>query len=517
MNTDVSLDFKSKLYIVTNKIKKIKNLKFDTELYDDELNKIVNVLNSKLSVSKTKRFEGFLVTDYVDAIDKLTKLENKLSEYDIYIRAYYYSKYLDGISVNKDNLNDIIGEIKVILNGLRNSSVIDYKDEAHIVEMFYKEVYNVIKKEIELNNSHVLFDYCSNYDIDCSFLEEEIVKEINSLQIDNYSLLLNEYYKLMRLGSSSNLFNLDLITSIIYKDRQDEINSNIKLQARELIDKINLSTSKVNEDIIRYNKYKESIKAYKVLISDCKLQLFKKICAVLVACSIPVGCFFGLGSIKSKKYHVVTKTYNSYTGKTIEEEDYVFNIDDSVKCIEYVDYNNYNVEKIEYNLDFLGYDNIEDYIKYIEGEHNLSYDSFKIVRRSDVEVKDKVDYFEIIYRVVNEDDYIYESLFSSDPMIMIFLLSFFLLYLPYFIKNNLNFKIKRLYHDMKNNRVLKKEKMKELKELTKILLDEIKENDYLRLMFNEEIRKHKEIIDALEYEIVDVKDSSLDIKRKTFK
>ncbi len=515
MNTDVSLEFKSKLNVVTKKIKKIKNLKFDTELYDDELNKIVNGLNSKLSVSKTKRFEGFLVSDYVDAIDKLIRLENKLGEYDIYIRAYYYSKYLDGISVDKDNLNDIIGEIKVILNGLRNSSVIDYKDEAHIVEMFYREVYNVIKKEIELNNSHVLFDYCSNYDIDCSFLEEEIVKEINSLQIDNYSVLLNEYYKLMRLGSSSNLFNLDLITSIIYKDRQDEINSSIKLQASELIDKLNLSTCKVNEDIDRYNKGKESIRAYKVLVADCRLQLFKKICAVLIACSIPVGCFFGLGSIKSKKYNVVTKTYNSYTGKTMEEEDYMFNGDDYVKCIEYVDYNDYYVSKYEYELEFLGYDDIEDYIKYIEGEHNLSHDSFKLVSRKDVEVKDKVDYFEIIYRVVNENDYIYESMFGTGSLIYILLVFFVNLYMPSFVRTIIN--CQRLYNDLKNNKVLKKEKMEELKKLTKILLDEIKENDYLRLKFNEEISKHREIIDDLEYEIVDVKENSLDIKRKTFR
>lgn len=125
-------------------------------------------------------------------------------------------------------------------------------------------------------------------------------------------------------------------------------------------------------------------------------------------------------------------------------------------------------------------------------------------------IPEKTDYFEIIYKVVNTEDIEYATFYSG-------LIGLAITFLPFCFCSAVAetiiesysdeySKLKELINNNKNNK-------KELIKLCRNILEEIKNNEYLRLKFNDELGKHKEIIDALDYEIIEPKYN----KEKTLK
>lgn len=90
MNTNVALEFNTKLTDIQSKISKLNNIGFNITNFNNDLNSILKELNNNLVLSKQKNFEGFLVNDYTNALNKLNKLDYELEEYNIYFKAYYY-------------------------------------------------------------------------------------------------------------------------------------------------------------------------------------------------------------------------------------------------------------------------------------------------------------------------------------------------------------------------------------------------------------------------------------------
>lgn len=506
MNTDVSLEFRAKLFTINKKIKKIEEINFNVDDIKIELDNIIKELDTKIKSSKNIKFEGLIISDYTNAINKLNKLEYKLDEYEIYIKAYYYVKYLKSNIIDKENIENIINELMIILKGIRNSSVLDYKDEAKIVEGLYHEVYNVIKLEIEINNTKLLYDFCKLDEIDSSFLEEEISKEINNLDIDKYSNILKKYYEIMKEGNTANLFNLDLITLIIYKDRQEELIESTKKNISQLANDINTYTIDINT--LKQEKYEKekNIALSKNNIKTNYNELIKKLCTIALILSIPVGSFFLL---RTKKYETTTKTYNSYTGNVLEDVSYSRGEYESVYAYSY-DNSGYNSKVTSYNLSFLNYDSIYDYAKYFEEDHDLVVQSYGYVDKTSISVQDNVDYFEIVYKYVNMDNYEYSYMFSL--LILMFPLTL-LVFDDKYIINKIN--IFTTLKDIRNTKIFMKKDITKLREISRVLLDKIKEDEKLRLKFNEEVKNHKEIIDLidLDYEIINNNSNSKEIKK----
>ena len=102
-------------------------------------------------------------------------MQAKLDEYNIYIKIYYYTKYLAELDLIKENISEIINEIKLLVRGIRNSSMMDYEDEKHLVEPFYKMIFKVVYKEIYFYRKSDLLEYCKqvtiNYDLDKILIE----------------------------------------------------------------------------------------------------------------------------------------------------------------------------------------------------------------------------------------------------------------------------------------------------------------------------------------------------------
>ena len=129
MNTDVAISYKAKLIEIDNKIREIEKIGFDMSKIREELDSIKIENNNDIKSSKKNNFEGFIINDYINATGKLEKLEVKLENYTIYVKTYYYVKYLNKVNITNENLNEIIDEIKLLLRKIRNSSVVDYEDE----------------------------------------------------------------------------------------------------------------------------------------------------------------------------------------------------------------------------------------------------------------------------------------------------------------------------------------------------------------------------------------------------
>lgn len=90
MNTDVALNYKALLIEIENKIKEIKSIGFDVSQLNEKLDSIKLNNSNNVKISKKQSFDGFLTSDYTNAINNLNKLQSKLDEYNIYIKIYYY-------------------------------------------------------------------------------------------------------------------------------------------------------------------------------------------------------------------------------------------------------------------------------------------------------------------------------------------------------------------------------------------------------------------------------------------
>ena len=95
MNTDVALNYKAKLIQVEDKIEEIERIGFNIKPFREELENIIIDTNSKVKTSKNKKFEGFIIIDYSNAMTRLEKLDNSLDSFEIYIKVKNYAEYLD--------------------------------------------------------------------------------------------------------------------------------------------------------------------------------------------------------------------------------------------------------------------------------------------------------------------------------------------------------------------------------------------------------------------------------------
>ena len=179
MNTDVALNYKAKLINIEEKIGEIEAIGFNMNTFKEELENIIIDTNSKVKISKNKKFEGLIILDYSNAMARLEKLDNSLDSFEIYIKVKNYAEYLDKNYIKEDRINEIIGEIKKLLRSLENSSVIDYEEEKKIVEPFYTGVFKVICFEIYYTGKSTLLEFCKASEIDKSFIERKIKSAVD--------------------------------------------------------------------------------------------------------------------------------------------------------------------------------------------------------------------------------------------------------------------------------------------------------------------------------------------------
>ena len=235
MTTDTAQVYKAKLIEITKKISDIESLGFNVANLNKVLNEIIEKYQVSIKKSKNNSFEGFIINDYTNAINELNKLDSALDKYNIYFKAYNYSMYILGLSINESNIDTIKEEIKRLLNDLRNSSNIDYDDEKAIVESVYDVVYKVICYEIENYNQSEIFNYCNKYETDKLYIHDIIRRELSKIDLFKYPEIQQEIYNIQKEGLNSNYFNIELLRKIIYRDKKEELVKSVKKRTNEIL------------------------------------------------------------------------------------------------------------------------------------------------------------------------------------------------------------------------------------------------------------------------------------------
>lgn len=433
MNTDVALNYKAKLIQVEDKIEAIERIGFNIKPFREELESIIIDTNSKVKTSKNKKFEGFIIADYSNAMTRLEKLDNSLDSFEIYIKVKNYAEYLDKNYIKEDRINEIIGEIKKLLRSLENSSVIDYEEEKKIVEPFYTGVFKVICFEIYYTGKSTLLEFCKASEIDKSFIERKIKTAVDEINFEKYPEIEAKYYEIKRNGSNSSLLDNDFLKLMVFKDEKDRLKNVITVPANNMVKNIVSVEKDIKEKYKDYSntekRYEDSVKTFKLEFKE----LMKSIVAVAIALSIPVASFslfnfLGKKLFKEYSYDVSKDTYNSYDN-TYTHSDEREIVDDTNK-IAYVikydtltsddieDYNskkvNYNFRiteedamwyrrKIVYDLSYLKYQDINGYLDYWNSNVTVPINSSEIVNikdNSDI-IQEYVDYYEVVYNIID--------------------------------------------------------------------------------------------------------------------
>lgn len=523
MNTDVALNYKAKLTQVEDKIEEIERIGFNVKTFKEEVEKIITDTNSKVKISKNKNFEGFIIADYSNAITRLEKLDSSLDSFEIYIKVNNYAEYLDKNYIKEDKISEIVGEIKKLLRSLGNSSVIDYEEEKKIVEPFYAGVFKVICFEIYYTGNSTLLEFCKASEIDKSFIERKIKSTVDEINFEKYPEIEAKYYEIKRNGSNSSLLDNDFLKLMVFKDEKDRLKNVITIPANKMVKNIESVEKDIKE---KYKDYSNTEKIYGDSVRTFKLEfkeLMKSIVAVAIALSIPIASFslfnfLGKKLFKQYSYDVSKDTYNSYDNTYTHSDEREIVDEDTTKTAYVIKYDRLTDDDIDdynsriteedamwyrrktiYDLSYLKYQDINEYLDYWNSNATVPVNSSEIVNIKDNGdiIQEYVDYYEIVYNIIDLESKNVEA--SSDSIFLTFLLTigavmieavilWSILYDDYYHESKLRL-ISRFIEYISAKEKLKNDK-KLFLEQTKELLTLIGQNDELRNVFNQEASKY---------------------------
>ena len=537
MNTDVALNYKAKLIQVEDKIEEIERIGFNIKPFIEELEKIIIDTNSKVKTSKNKKFEGFIIIDYSNAMKSLEKLDISLDSFEIYIKINNYAEYLDKNYIKEDRINEIIGEIKKLLRSLENSSVIDYEEEKKIVEPFYTGVFKVICFEIYYTGKSTLLEFCKASEIDKSFIERKIKTAVDEINFEKYPEIEAKYYEIKRNGSNSSLLDNDFLKLMIFKDEKDRLKNVITVPANNMVKNIESVEKDIKE---KYKDYSNTEKRYEDSVKTFKLEfkkLMKSIVAVAIALSIPIASFslfnfLGKKLFKKYSYDVSKDTYSSYdnTYTHSDEREIVDDTTETAYVIKYDrltddDIDDYNSKvnyisgiseedamwyrrKTIYDLSYLKYQDINGYLDYWNSNAKVPISSSKIIniKGKDDVIQEYVDYYELIYNTIDLESK-HAEVSDVSWLLALFISGFvaagdiliLVMELGYEPESRLNVirnlkKYLQEKENFKNNKKLYFEQAKQL-----LIL--IGQNEKLRELFNIEAAKYGDLFEQMEIKL----------------
>lgn len=327
---DESLEYKNKIIQIKKQLSRIQELGIDTNKYEEILNSILSSIENDLDESNRKEIfkEAFVNKSYVDGISKLNNLMFLLEEYNTYYKAFNTSIYID-LSLEEElgpeKINKFVSEIQSTLKSLKASNHLHFKDEKMVLEKVYDVTYKLIKRELITNGKSNLLETIKLNEIDSSFIEELITKDIKS---SNKTQELNsKLHELKSKGLESSLLNEELILLLIDKP---EITDTEKIsEFEQLSNNIYKNGVKIKNAKKSTRQTEEIIEMAKSNLKDRRKDLIKakmlQMGPYVLPSLVAAGAIFGTLS-KAKKdsiqdyYEVKTKTYSTYDESVKDKE-----------------------------------------------------------------------------------------------------------------------------------------------------------------------------------------------------
>lgn len=528
MITDSALEYNGRILKINKMISDLETLGFNLsnlkKQIDDINNKVLNDVNSK-----EDSHEFSIITIYTNGINELTKIEAIIdNNYSVYFKIYNYALYILELDITNENIGEIINSLKTIIDKLHNTSNIVYDKEKLIVETVYKAIYKVIKSEIIINGHSKIYDYTKMVDVDSYYLHNLVKKELDEINLKDYPDIKRLIYKINSVGFDSNFFEIELIKEILFKDKKEELSLIAQKSIKNLANQINVIDWKclrTEEEILSGKNRQKKINKR---INEARKDIVKKIVALSLASSIPIGSFFGFKKLFTSGTvpfcDVTTKTYNSYYDNTqIDKGTINLNKVPSdqnqrvvvKRYLPYVMSDNPYREIETYNLPYKEDYEFEDYIADISNGDVLP--NKEIEEMNDNSTVYTTDYFEVIYRYVDFESKHISSFGTALVIFGSFVITFYITYLEtllisdfYDNKGFFETKIEDIIYDLKvikSQKQSKKEQLKLLLNNVKLLLDKIKESKELRELFNNELAKHPELVEIVSKELINYQPS----------
>lgn len=401
--------------------------------------------------------------------------------------------------------------------------MIDYEEEKKIVEPFYAGVFKVICFEIYYTGNSTLLEFCKASEIDKSFIERKIKSTVDEINFEKYPEIEAKYYEIKRNGSNSSLLDNDFLKLMVFKDEKDRLKNVITIPANKMVKNIESVEKDIKE---KYKDYSNTEKIYGDSVRTFKLEfkeLMKSIVAVAIALSIPIASFslfnfLGKKLFKEYSYDVSKDTYNSYDNTYTHSDEREIVDEDTTKTAYVIKYDRLTDDDIDdynsriteedamwyrrktiYDLSYLKYQDINEYLDYWNSNATVPVNSSEIVNIKDNGdiIQEYVDYYEIVYNIIDLESKNVEA--SSDSIFLTIVLTigavmieavilWSILYDDYYYESKLRL-ISRFIDYISAKEKLKNDK-KLFLEQTKELLTLIGQNDELRNVFNQEASKY---------------------------
>ncbi len=387
MSKDLSIIYNAKLTEVKDSLEQLQELNFNTEKIESTIKNIAE----KVELSVEDNYQNFdkvdskiflqesLSATYSSAISKLEKIKAVIDrEYQAYVKinAKYKSLNNKVENVNAENIDDIASKGMVLLEEIRNSSVVDYKMEKSLVENIYKLIYKIIKLELIYRGSSRIVAKVLIDDTDCTYFAELVKENISELAEEDQETIKKIIIDLSAGGLTnqdylnSSLLNTIItsedneLTEVINNDFLEKIEEYEELKSKyELIEQRKNNLTEGNTELIEEKKRNGMRKM--------KKRIFLNINALVVATGILASGYVLKDATRTKEYKTITTTYNSITEEEKVKEGYQKSTDYSLEIKEYTPWiepgyfrDGYEREVYKYDLSGLDetYPNITDYL-----------------------------------------------------------------------------------------------------------------------------------------------------------
>lgn len=417
---DKAIEYNAKLQKTKSTLERMQRIGLNVSIY----NELLDSINSELEAAKANNIKTLfanMATDvlnmsYSKAINKLDIMFAELSKYDIYLRTASFCEslriFLTSSNYNKEELEKFRARISELLQGIKASDTLEYEVEGHLVEDIYHLTYEFIKIEISLTGNSVILDKIKNNDVDVSYIEKEIIRELESLNLKEtkYQGLLTRKYAIESLGINASYVDYELIKLIVTSTISYE-------EKRKLIEELSVKLDTYYKEALNAQKRLEAGKSFLLDAETSHQNLVKNNRKKLIVNSIrfflSLGVSLGISisalkfakKASSKELCKTTTTTYSTISDTLIEEEYKRATKEKVILYAYHPYEEYITKYYNYRRQIEEYDLTSNEHLSFEEYLNLDLEKLGVTptrKYSNLEKLSLQDAYDEVYYILKE-------------------------------------------------------------------------------------------------------------------
>ena len=444
IQNDKAIEFQSELKSARRYIRRLNKVGIKANLYSKKLDgierkvqesanefdsKLVTEYHDGLAMMREETTESVNIGIYEKGIQDVKKVYDELKRYDVYLGSFNYcndlkSKLNDETKITRSEIDSYVSNVLDIIRSINHSDTRNYAQEKKIVESVYHIAYLVCKAEMFLTGTSRILSYVKTDPIVSSFMEDEIEKDIESINDEHVKTIIRDIninekstsllddrviFALSMIGDSTKIKYIeDSILDIVHlmKEFEEHINENAKEE------------EKIRKKISSADKKRKSLK------------FLKQIGFFVTSIALTFSLYKGITSAEKKKH--TTYTYKTdtetYALNTVEykPQEYMERFDRNEKTFIYryspweKSEEKFTREVTKYDVSGIPYDDLSKYLD-IDLDYMKIEGSVLTETESDLTIDDLYDEAKLeVVRLIQNPD-IYEENVGNYEGLSIFL------------------------------------------------------------------------------------------------